>query len=200
MATASTISEATASQPDPGLLEKVKTRDHAAFALLVRRYQPYAYALAMRFVWDREEAEDIVQDAFVRVWENIGSYRSDERFTTWLYAIVTHLGIDRVRTRSRWKRVFTRDVHAWGDAEPAQQPHQEERLDGEQLMAAIRRLVERLPRTQRVVFTLRDLQDLSMGEIGEVTGMSPDAIKANLWHARKKMRQMLGRRSTAERS
>jgi RNA polymerase sigma-70 factor, ECF subfamily len=191
MMTATTISEPHSEQPVPEIFQRIKAGDHAAFRTLVERYQSYAYALAMRFVWDRQEADDIVQESFIRVWDNIGSYRPENKFTTWLYAIVTRLCIDRIRSRNRWGRVLVRDPLQTEQERPADQPSPDERIDNEQLIERIRGLVERLPRAQRLVFTLRDLQDLTVDEVEEVTGLSATSIKANLCHARKRVREML---------
>jgi len=199
MMTASTTSEALHALPGPELFEKIRAGDHAAFGALVRQCQPFAYALAMRFVWDRQEADDIVQESFVKVWDNIESYRPEQKFTTWLYAIVTRLSIDHIRSRSRWRRIFVRGENMGEFEEPADHESHDERMDTEHLIATVRSLVRHLPRTQRVVFTLRDLQDLSMEEVEEVTGMSRDTIKANLCHARRRIREMSGRTPSAPR-
>jgi RNA polymerase sigma-70 factor, ECF subfamily len=191
MMTASPNTDPKCDQMSPEVIERIKGGDQAAFETLVKRYQALAYSLAMRFVWDRQEADDIVQDAFIRVWENINEYRPEYKFTSWLYAIVTRLSIDRVRYKSRWRRVaITDEVGAEeqpGYALPDQQ------IDDRELIALVRQLVEQLPRTQRIVFTLRDLQDLSMDEAVQVTGMSATSVKANLCHARKRIRQLIDR-------
>lgn len=197
--TASTTSEVPCAQPAPELFERIKAGDHAAFGTLVRHYQSYAYALAMRFVWDRQEADDIVQESFIRVWDNIGSYRPEQKFTTWLYAIVARRSIDYIRAKSRWGRIVVRD-ESRGECEGLHTASsQDERLDNEQFIATIHGLVEHLPRAQRLVFTLRDLQDLSVEEVVEMTGMSAASVKANLWHARKRIRELLGRIAPAAR-
>ena len=130
-----TISKPLTAQPGPELFERIKAGDQPAFGTLVRHYQSYAFALAMRFLWDRTEAEDV-------------------------------------------------------EIETPASP--EDRLDNKQLATTIARLVEYLPRKQRLVFTLRDMQDLSMEEVAAVTGMSPGTVKANLCYARQRMRKLLG--------
>lgn len=181
-------------QPAPELIERIKVGDHRAFGTLVREYQSYAFALALRFSWDRQEADDIVQESFVRVWKHIGSFDPEQRFTTWLYAIVARLSIDHQRSKSRWRQLLVRREE-WRVEEGAIEVWSpEEMMDGKELLAKIKRLVEDLPRTQRLVFTLRDLQDLSMEEVAEVTGMAPTSIKANLCHARRRIRTMLSDR------
>jgi RNA polymerase sigma-70 factor, ECF subfamily len=178
-------------QPAPELIEKIKAGEHTAFGVLVRDYQAYAFALAMRFSWDSQEADDIVQESFVRVWKHIGSYRPEQRFTTWLYAIVARLSIDHLRSKSRWRQIVVPGWERRVDEEADEELSPEDVLDNKELLAKIRKLVEQLPRTQRLVFTLRDLQDLSMEEVAEVTGMPTTSIKANLCHARRRIRVKL---------
>jgi RNA polymerase sigma-70 factor, ECF subfamily len=178
-------------QLPPEIVDRIKAGDHAAFETVVTRYQAFAYALAMRFVWDRQEADDIVQDAFIRVWDNISAYRPEYRFTSWLYTIVTRLSIDRVRSKNRWKRVsITEEL---GGESGQSYPSTDQQIDNQELIAVIRQLVDQLPKTQRIVFTLRDLQDLSMDEVVDITGMSATSVKANLCHARKRIREMIDR-------
>lgn len=187
----SPISDPACEQPSPEILERLKAGDHAAFKTLVERHQAFAYTLAMRFVWDRQEADDIVQDSFIRVWDNIGAYRPEYKFTTWLYAIVTRLSIDRVRTRRRWNLVTITDELEAGD--PAGPSTADQQIDDKETIQLVRQLVERLPRAQRIVFTLRDLQDLSVDEVVQITGMPVTSVKANLCHARKRIRQLVER-------
>jgi RNA polymerase sigma-70 factor (ECF subfamily) len=184
--------------PSPDLLDRVKAGDQAAFGTLVRQYQSYAYALAMRFVWDRADAEDIVQESFVRVWRHIGSYRAETRFTTWLYAIVTRSSIDRIRRTRRREKLEVRSDNADSRQDDTGAADLHNDLHNAQLVEAIGRLVEHLAPTQRVVFTLRDLQDMSMEEIAVITGMSAENVKANLWHARHRMRELLVRTGMIE--
>jgi RNA polymerase sigma-70 factor, ECF subfamily len=191
MTTEPSISNAGDNSMTPELFQRIKEGDHAAFGILVRNYQSYAYGLAMRFVWDRQEAEDIVQESFIKVWHGINSYQPDCKFTTWLYAIVTRLGIDRIRSQKRWRKIVMKEASEADCSPHSEAPTPEERLDTEQRINHIRALVQRLPRKQRLIFTLRDLQDLSMDEIVSETGMSSTTVKANLWHARKRMKEMM---------
>jgi RNA polymerase sigma-70 factor (ECF subfamily) len=172
------------------LIRSVRAGDHAAFGELVRLHQQYAYALAMRFVWDHAEAEDIVQDSFIRVWNHCGSYNEEMRFTTWLYSIVTRVAMDRIRRRRRWGLLFVRSTGENDDV--PEQSSIEHGVHNAQAIERVRSLTAQLPHVQRLVFTLRDLQDLPAEEVAQITGMSPSSIKANLWHARKRMRHLLG--------
>jgi RNA polymerase sigma-70 factor (ECF subfamily) len=168
-------------------------RDLAAFELLVRKYQPYAFSLAMKFLCDEAEASDVVQDSFLRVWKNIDRYDPRQKFTTWLYKIVTNCCVDRFRSLKRRRRIFFS-----GDRDPVMEDLPDERdweriRSYEQLAEIIRSLSNQLSPTQRLVFTLRDLQDLTVDEVVEITGLSIGSVKTNLHYARKSIRDVLVR-------
>lgn len=168
-------------------------KDLAAFEQLVRTYQPYAFSLAMKFLCDELEASDIVQESFIRVWKHIDRYDPQKKFTTWLYKIVANLCVDRLRSLKRNRGIFLSR-----ERDPMMEDLPDERdwegvLSQEQVAAVIRTLSNRLTRTQKLVFTLRDLQDLNMEEVVEITGLSIGSIKTNLHYARKSIREALVR-------
>jgi RNA polymerase sigma-70 factor (ECF subfamily) len=168
-------------------------RDLAAFEQLVRKYQPYAFSLAMKFLCDEAEASDVVQDSFLRVWKNIDRYDPKQKFTTWLYKIVVNLCVDRFRALKRSRSIFLSR-----DRDPVMADLPDERdwetmRSQEQLADIIRTLSGRLSPKQRTVFTLRDLQDLTVKEVVEITGLSIGSVKTNLHYARKSIRDVLVR-------
>lgn len=181
--------------PAGGEAEELLTRaargDREGFRLLVEMHQPYAYALAFRLLRDPERARDAVQESFVRVWKHLASYHAGGRFTTWLYRIVVNLCYDAMR-RERVRRGF------FGNADPASAADDppdpaglQQQVEAQDLAANALRIAHGLPPKQRLVFMLRDVQDMEIGEIAESTGMSEGTVKANLSHARKKIRESL---------
>jgi RNA polymerase sigma-70 factor, ECF subfamily len=175
------------------VVSRSQGKDLAAFEQLVRTYQPYAFSLAMRFLCDESEASDIVQESFIRVWKHIDRYDPQKKFTTWLYKIVSNLCVDRLRSLKRNRGIFLSR-----ERDPMMEDLPDERdwegvLSQEQVAAVIRTLSNRLTRTQKLVFTLRDLQDLNMEEVVEITGLSIGSIKTNLHYARKSIREALVR-------
>ncbi|MDP2887093.1 MAG: sigma-70 family RNA polymerase sigma factor [Ignavibacteria bacterium] len=175
------------------MVTRSQCRDLAAFEQLVRKYQPYAFSLAMKFLCDEAEASDVVQDSFLRVWKNIDRYDPNQKFTTWLYKIVANLCVDRLRALKRSRSIFLSR-----DRDPVMEDLPDERdwetmRSHEQLADIIRTLSGQLSRKQRLVFTLRDLQDLTVAEVAEITGLSIGSIKTNLHYARKSIRDVLVR-------
>jgi len=175
------------------VVTRSQCRDLAAFEQLVRKYQPYAFSLAMKFLCDEAEASDVVQDSFLRVWKNIDRYDPKQKFTTWLYKIVVNLCVDRFRALKRSRSIFlSRDRDLVMEDLPDERDWETMRSH-EQLAEIIRTLSCRLSRKQRLVFTLRDLQDLTVEEVVEITGLSIGSIKTNLHYARKSIRDVLVR-------
>ncbi|MBF8296398.1 MAG: putative polymerase ECF-type sigma factor [Bacteroidetes bacterium] len=178
---------------EENVVTRSQCRDLAAFEQLVRKYQPYAFSLAMKFLCDEAEASDVVQDSFLRVWKNIDRYDPNQKFTTWLYKIVVNLCVDRFRALKRSRNIFLSR-----DRDPVMEDLPDERdwetmRSHEQLADIIRTLSGQLSRKQRLVFTLRDLQDLTVDEVAEITGLSIGSIKTNLHYARKSIRDVLVR-------
>jgi RNA polymerase sigma-70 factor (ECF subfamily) len=173
------------------VVSRSQCRDLAAFERLVRKYQPFAFSLAMKFLCDEAEASDVVQDSFVRVWKNIDHYDPNQKFSTWLYKIVANLCVDRFRALSRNRSIFlSRERDPMMEDLPDESDW-ETLQSQEQLAEIIRTLSKRLSRTQQLVFTLRDLQDLTVGEVVDITGLSIGSVKTNLHYARKSIRDTL---------
>jgi RNA polymerase sigma-70 factor (ECF subfamily) len=173
------------------LIERSTDNDDSAFEELVQQFQLYAFALAFRLLRSEEDAQDVVQEAFLRVWKHIGRFDRKKRFTTWLYSIVTNLALDRIRSLKRNQRLFfhedeSRPMQDIPDGLDLFEVHSNKELAG-----MIEGLTAGLPLKQRVVFTLRDLQDLSVEEVAEITKMSVGSVKTNLCYARRSLRKWM---------
>lgn len=174
--------------------------DLASFERLVRTYQPYAFSLAMKFLCSEAEAADVVQESFLRVWKHMGRYDPSQKFTTWLYKIVANLSIDRIRSLQRSRRIFSSRNQETNLEDLPDERNWETARSHQQLAEIIRTLSSRLSETQRLVFTLRDLEDLSVDEVVEITGLSVGSVKTNLHYARKSIRDTLVRKYGVVRS
>jgi RNA polymerase sigma-70 factor (ECF subfamily) len=181
--------DAEKSDPDiQGLIARSIAGDLGAFRSLMESQQRYAYAVAFRLLHDDEGAKDIVQEAFIRVWNNISRYRPESRFTTWLYKIVVNLCYDRMKMESRRKSVFGSIGGLFGGAEIADSRDPEQEAEDTDLREHILSAAKRLPPKQRLVFLLRDIQDLSIEDIAEIGRMSVGSVKTNLCYARRVLR------------
>ncbi len=170
---------------------KAKEGDVGSFDRLVRHYQSYVFALAVRLLCDEDEAKDIVQESFVRVWKSFDRYDPEQRFTTWLYKIATNLCLDRLRAARRRSLIFSSSTET-DDVQSMCDGHDLEEIQSNQdLIGIIKQAAGHLPEKQRLVFTLRDLQDLSVDEVVEITGLSRESVKTNLHYARRAIRELL---------
>lgn len=163
--------------------------DHRAFRCIVERTQELAFSVSFRLLTNEEEARESAHESYIRLWNGLSQYDPQQRFTTWFYRIVTNAALDRLRARTRWRRIFTRTTELRED--PAAPDNEVAVLANRELGEEIRRLTEHLPLKQRTVFVLRDLQELSNEETANVLGMSHEHVKANLYHARKRLRELL---------
>jgi RNA polymerase sigma-70 factor (ECF subfamily) len=174
---------------DVQLASLASAGDEAAFASLVTRFHPAVFRWSLTFARDPDEAEDIAQEVFVRVHRQIGNYRSDGPLDAWLYRITRRTASQLRRTRGRRGRLAL---------SPAARPDRDMyttdpggRVDRQRAATIIHELFASLPRRQREVFDLVDLQGLSPAEVAERTGMKPVSVRANLFKARRAIRDRL---------
>jgi RNA polymerase sigma-70 factor (ECF subfamily) len=171
---------------DAQLASLASSGDDSAFTTLVTRFQPAVFRWALMFAHDPDEAEDITQEVFVRTYRQLGTYRSDGSLEAWLYRITRRAATQMRRTRMRRGRLAL---------SPAAQPLRDVyttdpggRVDRERAAGVIRELFAELPRRQREIFDLVDLQGFSPAEAAERTGMKSVSVRANLFKARKAIR------------
>ncbi len=171
---------------DHELIRQSIQGDLTAFRRLVERHQPYAYSLAYRSLLHRQEAEDIVQDTFIKVWLNLRYFDFRGKFTTWVYRIVVNLCIDRLKSKNKfagYPASSTENSREW-----VSQHDEMEKLEEKDLAEHIKMLADHLSPKQRMVFMLRDLQDLSIEEVCQVMQISEGSVKTNLYYARNAIR------------
>jgi len=177
-------------RPLDDLIECSKRGENDAFRHIVERHRGYAFALAFRLVCDEDTAKDVVQESFIRVWKHLKEYDPTVKFTTWLYRIVVNLSYDQMKMDMRRKNVIGNELE-WGQSIGSVNAVSETNLSNKDLADQIRSVAGRLPLKQRLVFLLRDLNDLSVRETAEVLSMSTNSVKANLSYARQSIRKQL---------
>lgn len=155
----------------------------------MEEYQGYAYAVAIRVVCDEEDAKDIVQEAFIRVWKNFSRYDGSVKFTTWLYSIIGNLCVDTLRSRQRKPAVSAEDARLQLLASTAAQDDPERLCETNELAALIERASHGLPPKQKLIFVLRDVQGLGIREVCDILHLSEGSVKTNLVYARRYIRE-----------
>jgi RNA polymerase sigma-70 factor, ECF subfamily len=161
---------------DSILVRAAQNGDVDAFEELVRRYQTSIYRVALRMLGSRADAQDAVQETFVRAWRALPRFRHDSAISTWLYRIVTRRALDRIASRRSTGTLEEVEVEAGPD--PAQAAEHQERL------RAIRRAIAKLPPDQRAALVLREFEGLSYQEVAQVLGASVPAVKTRIHRAR----------------
>ena len=165
------------------LVERSKQSDMAAFRQLVETCQPFVFRLAFRLLCSEEEAKDVVQETFIRVWIHLQKYHHGARFSTWLYKIVCNLCYDRLRAMKRSATcIDLSEIDVPDDCDI------EQSLINRNLKEWIISLTHDLTPKQRLVFTLRDIEEMELEEIKKITGMSGAKIKSNLYLARQRIK------------
>ena len=184
---------------ESALIRAAQGGDEDAFARLVRAYDQNVLRLAMNLLRSPEDARDVYQEAFLRVYRNLHSFRFDCSFHTWLYRIVTNLCLDQLRKRKVRKEESSVVVTPEGPLD-RMDAVQEERVDGNpqrnlfsgELRVRIKQVLEQLTPRERMVFELRHYQGLRLRNIGEALGTTEEAAKNCLFRATQKMRAALG--------
>ena len=173
--------------------------DPLAFGVLVDRYQTRLLNFVNRTIGDRERAEDLVQEAFVRVHRHVHRFDQTKKFSTWVYTIASNLAKNELRNRSRSPLVFFQQT-ARGDSreadrrplefeDPGARPDDE--FHRQHLREAVETSVAKLPAHHREVFVLRELEGRSYEEIAEITGTNLGTVKSRLNRARASFAQLV---------
>jgi RNA polymerase sigma-70 factor (ECF subfamily) len=173
----------------PELIQKALRGSQQAFRAIVEVNQGFVYALAFRFVNDEQDAEDITQEVFVRLWKNLHTYKQEVKLTTWLYKIVTNQCLDFLKSRHGRQRKNKVDIDRSHFVQDHSTPEKE--FQQQELSKIIHAAAEELTPKQKAVFILRDLEGLSQEEVSETLSMSTGNVKSNLFYARQKMTEKL---------
>lgn len=162
---------------------------HYGFNLLVRKYQQKLYWLIRRMVIDHDETDDLVQEVFIKVWNNLDKYRKDAKLYTWLYRIATNEALTHLQKKKKRFFLPIHDVNA--ELENKISANLDVSMDEDKVEARLQKALLRLPEKQRAVFQLRFYEDMPYEEMAEVTGTSVGALKASYHHAAKKVEEFL---------
>lgn len=190
---------------DESLVDRARAKDEAAFEELVSRYEDKLYRLAMRFVRNETDAQEILQDAFLSAWRNLPTFEGRAQFGSWMYRVTVNASLMLLRSRNRHPEVTVDDVEpsVLNDAvaesgqtmrsstDWSQRP--DDQLQSEEMRRHIQRSVDALPDGLRTVFLLRDVEELSTEDTAELLELSVPAVKTRLHRARLALREAIGR-------
>jgi RNA polymerase sigma-70 factor (ECF subfamily) len=169
--------------------------DRRAFAELVELYKDKIYHLGYRMLNQKQEAEDVVQETFLRVYTNLERYDENQKFSTWIYRIATNLCIDRLRKRKPSYSIDAEMANGegadWHVILASKDPGPDEELILSETQTNIREAIQTLPDKYKAVVILRYLHDMSLQEIGEVLDMPVTTIKTRVHRGREFLRKKL---------
>ena len=183
---------------DLQLVTLARQGDAGAFAELVERYQTPIFNLAYRMLGNPKDAEDAAQEAFLRAYARLKTFRAGEKFSTWLLAIAAHYCIDKLRRR-RFQWLSLDDDAPWTDSLASEAPEPDAIYLRRESQVEIEKLVERLAPGNRLVIVLHYWYDLPLEQIARITGDSVNSIKVKLFRARRALAREL-QAAPAERS
>jgi len=180
------------------LLAQAREGDTRAFAELVRRYEGKIFRLAQHITQNREDAEDVLQETFMKAYEHLDQFKGDSKFYTWIVRIAVNQALMKLRRRKTDKSVsldeqidtgedtVVREIAAWGE-DP------EQHFSREELGQILDTAIQSLEPPYRSVFVLRDIEEMSTEETAEALGLSVPAVKSRLLRARLQLREKLTR-------
>jgi RNA polymerase sigma-70 factor (ECF subfamily) len=186
-----------AAADEGAVVARAKAGDAAAYSELVSRYERKIFRLAMNITRNREDAEDVMQEAFLKAYQHLDNFQGDSKFYTWLVRIAVNEALMRLRKRRPGEfsidepaegedDVMPREIADWG-------PSPEQRFARSEMNGILTEAIEKLDPAFRVVFVLRDVEELSTEDTARLLGLSIPAVKSRLLRARLKLRGRLNR-------
>ena len=194
----------TSPEVERALVQQAQAGNEEAFGTLMRNHYEPVFRLVHSILRDEHGARDVCQEIWVTVWRQLGSFRGDAKFFTWLYPIATRRAIDHLRKRRRWYSRFLPFVSAVEDADDGVADHvpaapeptdaSTPRLEAEaaERQARFERALEAMPPKHRAVLALREVQGYSYDEIASHLGIARGTVMSRLFHARRLLAQKLG--------
>ena len=177
-----------------GAVERAQSGDSDAFRLLVEQHSRAVFRLAFRITGNEQDAEDVVQETFLRVYRQLDKYEARSSFSTWLYRIASNYSLDLIRMRKRHE-----DKRERGNAEerdilqtiPVNSPGPDRIVYSSQVQERVNEALNELSAQERTAFVLRHFEGMSIEEIGEALGTGTNATKHSIFRAVQKLRRSL---------
>jgi len=179
------------------LVEDIKNGDEASFRQLIADHQDMVINTCYGLLQNREDAEDVAQEVFVKVFESIGSFRGQSRLSTWIYRIAVNQSLNMIR-KNRFKSLWTKLEEAFSD--PALHgPHRENghdfgphrKMESQEGMAIIHQAIKNLPKNQRIALTLHKYEERPYQEIAEIMDTSISSVESLIFRAKKNLKKKL---------
>ncbi len=168
--------------------QEEQTKNYA-FNLIVKKYQQKVYSLTRKMVIDHDDANDLTQDTFIKVWNNLSNFRQDAQLFTWIYRIATNECLNFLAKKRRKFFVPIVDV----EAQLSSYIDQGKYITGDEIQLKLQKAILTLPEKQRLVFNMKYFEELKYEEISDIVGTSVGALKASYHIAVKKIEEYINR-------
>lgn len=173
-------------------IDKIINGDTNAFSVLVDRYKDLIFTLALRMMKNKEEAEEVAQDTFIKTYKSLSKFKGDSKFSTWIYRVAYNTCLDRLKKNKRQQNTVAIDEYT---------EHQVKTIDNaldametKEKAEAIKTCIDLLPSDDSFLLTLYYYEEQSLDEIAKVTGLKPNNVKVKLFRSRKKLATILKER------
>ena len=174
---------------DQILINQIIEGDTNAFALLVNRYKDLVFTLALRILKNREEAEEVAQDTFIKTYKSLDRFKGDSKFSTWIYRVTYNSCLDRIKKNK--KHLNNVEINEFTAHEVVTIDNALDKIEIEERKKAIQKCIESLPTEESFLLTLYYFDDLSLNEISKIVGITANSIKVKLFRSRKKLATIL---------
>ncbi|WP_411895429.1 RNA polymerase sigma factor [Winogradskyella sp. A2] len=171
------------------LIEAINNGDTRAYALLVDRYKDLVYTLALRMLKHKEEAEEVAQDTFVKVFKSLDKFKGDSKFSTWIYRVAYNTCLDNIKKNKKYINNVAIDEYTFNKLDTI-----DNALDNiikEEKSVLIKNCINKLPEDSSALLTLFYFEELSLEEISKIINVEANTVKVKLFRARKKLAVIL---------
>ncbi|WP_452598856.1 RNA polymerase sigma factor [Pontimicrobium sp. MEBiC01747] len=181
---------------DQYYITKVLEGDTSAFSILVERYKDLIYTLALRMIKNREEAEEVSQDTFIKVYKSLSKFKGDSKFSTWIYKVTYNTCLDRLKKIKRTQNTVA--INEFTEHEVKTLDSALATLEIKERKEAIQKCINMLPSNDSFLLTLYYFEEQSLDEIAKIVNLKPNNIKIKLYRSRKKLASVLRARLEPE--
>jgi len=174
---------------DQVYIDKILDGDANAFAVIVERYKDLVYTLALRMMKHREEAEEVAQDTFIKVYKSLNRFKGDSKFSTWIYRVAYNTCLDRIKKHKR--QYHTVAIDEYTEHQVKTLDNALDKIEEQEKQQAIQSCLELLPSEDSFLLTLYYFEELSLDEISKIVGLKPNNVKVKIFRSRKKLATIL---------
>ena len=177
---------------DQVYINRIIDGDTNAFSVLVDRYKDLVFTLAIRMMKNREEAEEVAQDTFIKMYKSLSKFKGDSKFSTWVYRVAYNTCLDRIKKNKRKQNTVAIDEYTEHEVKTIDNAL--DKIEAKERQMAIQQCMEELPSDDSFILTLFYFEELSLEEISKIVGLKPNNVKVKLFRSRKRLATILKQR------